>query len=72
VKQWTFTVAELDRVVKFLHNLNELSKGYGVVLDSYSDQFLALADDKGADAETVLQALYSDEAEQYVLAVVSV
>lgn len=66
-KQWTFTVQELDRVIKFLNNLNELSKGYEVVLDSYGDQFLALS-----GKETVFQALYSEDVEQYVLAVVSV
>lgn len=72
-KQWTFTVAELDRILKYVDNLNKLTDGYGVALDSYSEQFVALVDEKNDRVnETVFQALYSEDTKQYVLAVVSV
>jgi hypothetical protein len=65
VSQVSFTVKELDRVVKFVHGLNQLAAEHGVVLDSYSDQFVAV---DGKD--TPFHLRWADEESQYVSMVV--
>lgn len=52
----TFTISDLDKVTKFVHAVQQASNQYGVTLDSYDAQFLAV---DGKD--TPLHVALSDE-----------
>lgn len=60
-----YSIKELDRVLKYVNELNRLGLSHGIRVDSLADQFVALDGE-----ETVFTLRTDDENELYVSIVV--